>query len=260
MRWLIVRFTLIATFIAVAAWAWGPTTTRAAYGPLDIMPSIYDNGNPVSDFGLHFDESPSSTTTWGGYDYSAADTVWGTTNVWVRGEAAGDQFYATRMEYWQLNTCEEVVRLERYEDVSGTWQWYEVWQDTFHLIHIAPTDPYLDYTTSVQYAGDWYDVVVGKTNNCSITKGAHSHLSTDMAQTPTYVQILSKSNTTCWSDGTQCNTYMPTGSYRKFSSCSASSGTDSHKSGTVFSPDEYECEIWSGVARTSETPGFIVPD
>lgn len=135
----------------------GPTITRAAYGPLDIMPTIYASGNPVGEEGLHFDESPSTTSTWGGYDYRQPGhlTQFGD-DVWVRGEAAGDQFYPTRMEYWEQATCEEVVRVERYEDVGGTWQWYEVWQDTFHVVHITPTDSYLHYTTSVQYAGNWY--------------------------------------------------------------------------------------------------------
>jgi hypothetical protein len=101
------------------------------------MPTIWASGNPVGEEGLHFDESPSTSTIWGGYDYRADGNTQYGDPVWVRGEAAGDQFFPTRMVYWPLdNSCSENVRVERYEDIGGVWQWYEVWQDTFHIVHV----------------------------------------------------------------------------------------------------------------------------
>jgi len=236
---------LIAGVLSLVALAYWPRGARAAFGPLAIMPSISTSGGPLTEYGLHFDET--ADPEMGGYDYSAAVG----TAVWVRGTAWGDRVYPARYYYWQESSCEVYARLQQYVQAA----WWDYPAADIHINHVIPTILYSGPTQTVQYTGDWWYVTVGTVSTpaqCPPNSGDHSHLSGRVTGSGA-LDVYAKSNDTCWTNGTQCGSVMPT-SKRLFSTCTTWSGMTTGKSGNY---SQYYCATWQYETRTDQVPAFL---
>lgn len=144
-------------------------------------------------------------------------------------------------------------RIQQY--IGGVW--YDYWQYDVHLYHVVPNVPYVSYTQYVQYANEWLYAIVGTVNypaNCQPATGAHVHLSGNNTGSGWW-QWYPKSNDTCWTDGTQCNTVMSMWK-RLHSTCSTWSGWTQGRSGNY---NQYVCDTWAIVTRTDQNPAFKKP-
>lgn len=247
--WL-VRCVLLAAFtlVAVINWPGGAKQSDALdYGPIAIMPSISTAGGPLIDFGLHFDEP--SYVAWGAYDYSAPRD----TDVYLRAQAQGDQYYPARYYYYPNNSCTVFAELQLY--ISHVGQWVPQIGYEIHLLHVK--NPQQGHTQIVSTRGNWLYKVIGQvteTNECS-PYAPHSHLSGNLLGK---YRLHPKADDTCWTDRadgsgwSQCSDTM-NWFKKKHKTCTSWDGWTQGRSGNYA---EYFCETWSLQTRTDQVPAF----
>ncbi len=125
------------------------------------------------------------------------------------------------------------------------------------ILHLENRPSSSQVTQTFANANDWFYKEVGTEGDCG-TEDLHSHLGMILSSV---VVKTSKSNDTCWANGSECNV-MGGASVKKHldtSTCPPGtwSGTAINKSGGA-APDPYRCQTWSAQSRSVDTPTFAV--
>jgi hypothetical protein len=234
---------VLITILALAsidAWLFESRASATIPGEVWLMPSAYASGGNVTDFGVHYDDSAGGAA----YDYSPA----GDNNAWLRGELIGNS-NTFRYMYWNQSACRVRARMQVWD--TGTSSWLNIYDYDVDILHLDHMPTSTQYTQTFAANGDWFYKVVGLVGDACGTDRAHSHLEVTPSSV---VTISSKSNNTCWEDGSYC----AIGTVRKDAgtTCPPStySGTDAHKSGPVTT---YRCEEWSSQSFSDGTSAFV---
>jgi len=230
----------LLTVLAIVEWLGQSDPAGATGTTIEMMPSRYNSGGNVTDYGVHYDDNPGGAA----YDYSGSSG----TDAWLRGEAVQNLSNTTRYMYWNESSCRVRGRLEKY--VSGSWTDYYDWD--VDILHLSNMPTSTQYTQTISTSGDWFDEIVGKDAACG-TSQYHSHLE----MTPSSVlSIAFKLANTCWSNGSDCNignvkqddgtTTCPPG---------APNNNSVATSGNIT---RYICETWSAKSYSDQAASFLL--
>nr|MBA2706249.1 hypothetical protein [Gemmatimonadaceae bacterium] len=240
---------LLALFSAVAIVSW-PADHADATGSLRIyvLPSAFAAGGNVTDFGVHFDDSPRAA-----YDYGHSD------DAWLHGVLVDSMPLTTRYMYWAEGSCRVRARMQIYDPWAG--QWFDDYDRDIDILHLTNRSGATNYTQNVVNNGEYFYKVVGTASTCG-TSDAHSHLAMVLSSA---VVKTTKSDDTCWAKGSECSVMggilvkqHANNATWPYGICPGrwAGQYATNKSGGVLDP--YQCQSWSARSRSDGTYVFGV--
>lgn len=245
------RLFLLSFFTLVAVIGRPADPASALSGAFSVMPSAYVGGGNVTHGGLHFDDGSRAA-----YDFSHSD------DAWLRGTVTTTLNNVKRYQYWNEGSCRMRARLQLYD--PWTAQWYDDYSADVDILHLNSMPSGTNYSQNFQLTYDWFYKVLGTASTCG-TYAAHSHLAMTLSS---IVSKTSKSNDTCWANGTECNV-MGGASVRVHANnlpppdgdgalCKGrwAGGYATNLSGGVLDP--YQCQEWSYTTMSDQAAVFTV--